>query len=220
MIKYPSNIDPKNIIALAPPLAPINDVWIINLVNAASGGYQLRYSPVTSVLYLLTDNPYYWETAPVVVEKRYSFGGDSYHHLDFYYPRKDHGNTKQGRCECGYSTCYQLGLWEGTDNEIVGNDDFREILAKRLEYLVKVQDRAMVAKKKRLAKIAADPEAHAGKLKNAKEKRDAKKAALANPDRNANPGQWPNRVPPGPFDGSRASLGLKGDEDNAIQHQA
>ncbi len=200
MMAYPSNIDPKNIITLAPPVAPINDVRIINLVNAAQEGYLLRYRPVISVLYLLTDNPYHWETDPVVVEKRYSFGSNSYHQLDFYYPREDHGNTKQGRCECGYSTCDHLGLWEGTENEIVGNDDFREILAKRLDYLVKVENRALMAKEKRLAKIAADPGAHAEGLRKAKEARAAKKAALANPIRNPNPG---------PFDGSRASLGLR-----------
>jgi hypothetical protein len=204
-------IDAKDIITVGPPQTPIHDVRITNVVNAAQGGYQLRYRPVAAVMYVMEEQRYPREDT-VVVGKKYSFEDRDILGLDFYYPAKDHGNTKQGRCECGYSTCGHLGLWKGTKNEIVGNAYFREILGKRLEYLVKVKNRAVIAKEKRLAKIAADPAGHAEKLKEAKEKRDAKKAAQAN----VYPGQWPNRVPPGPFDGSRASLGLKGDEDNAV----
>lgn len=213
-------IDAKNIITLGPPQEPIHDVRITNVVNAAQGGYELRYRPVGMVMYVLGGEHYPWETDMIVVEKRYSFDTRNSLSLDFYYPEKDHGNTKQGRCECDYSTCGHLGLWEGTEHEIVSNDDFRKILAKRLEYLVKVENRAVIAKEKRLAKIAADPAGHAEGLRKAKEAREAKKAAVANPTRNPSPDQWPDRVSPGPFDGSRASLGLKGDEDNAIQHQA
>jgi len=209
--------DAKHIITLAPPPTPINDVRILDLVNAAQGGYRLRYRPVVSVMYLLGGAEHYpWETDMIVVEKRYGFKDHTSLSLDFYWPEKDHGNTKQGRCECGHPTCTHLGLWEGTESAIIGRDDFGEVLAKRLEYLVKIENRNVAAKEKRLAKIAADPAAHEAEKIKAKEKRDAKKAALANPTRNPYPGQWPDRVPPGPYDGSRASLGLKGDEDNAV----
>ena len=171
-------IEAKNIITLAPPLTPINDVRIVDLVNVAQGGYRLRYRPVASVMYLLGGAEHYpWETDMIVVEKRYGFKDRTNLSLDFYWPEKDHGNTKQGRCECGYPTCTHLGLWEGTESAIIGGDDFGEVLAKRLEYLVKVENRNVTAKAKRLAKIAADPAAHEAKKIKAKEKRDAKKAA-------------------------------------------
>lgn len=169
-------IDAKNIITLGPPLAPINDVRIVDVVNAAQGGYKLRYRPVQMVMYVLGGERYPWDTDMIVVEKRYSFDDRNSLSLDLFYPEKDHGNTKQGRCECDYSTCGHLGLWEGTEHEIVGNDDFRERLAKRLEYLVKVENRVVIAKEKRLAKIAADPAAHEAEKIKLKEKRDAKKA--------------------------------------------
>lgn len=175
-------IDAKNIITVGPPETPIYDVIVTNVINAHQGGYELRYRPVRMVMYVREGQHYPWETETIVVGKRYSFKDRSIPGLDFYRPEEEHGNTKQGRCECGNSSCHHLGLWEGTKDEIIfGNDRFREILAKRLEYLVKVQDRAMVAKEKRLAKIAADPGAHAEKLKKAKEKRDAKKLAQAIP---------------------------------------
>jgi hypothetical protein len=202
--------DATKIITLAPPPAPIHDVRITNVVNAAQGGYELRYRSVGMVMYLKGEIRYPWDTDVIMVEKRYSFDARGSLNLDFFYPLEDHGNTNQGSCNCNYSTCNHLGLWEGTESEIIRKEDFNEILSKRLEYLVKVQTRNVVAKEKRLAKIAADPAGHAEKLRVAKEKRDAKKAASANP----NPGQWPARVPPGPFDGTRASLGLKGSEDN------
>jgi len=193
-------IEAKNIITLGPPLAPINDVRITHLVNADQGGYQLHYRPVTSVLYVLADNPYPWQTEQIVIERRYSFGDDPHYRLAFYDLREEHTNTKQGRCECGYSTCNHLGVWEGTELEIVSGDDFRERLAKRLEYLVKVESRAVITKEKRLAKIAADPAGHAEGLRKLKEKREAKKAELA---KKAEPrgnysvsDQWPGRVAP------------------------
>ena len=167
------------IITLAPPPAPIQDVRIINVINAAQGGYELRYRPVGMVMYLLGEIRYPWDTDMIAVEKRYGFNDRSNLTLDFYYPEQDHGNTSQGRCECNYSTCGHLGLWEGTESEIVRKEDFNEILFKRLEYLVKLETKNKVAKEKRLAKIAADPAGHAEKLRVAKEKRDAKKAELA-----------------------------------------
>jgi hypothetical protein len=194
-------IEAKKIITLGPPPAPINDVRITTVGYAAQGGYELHYRPVTSVLYLLADNPYPWATEQIVIERRYSFGTDPYYRLTFYDHREDHKNTKQGRCECGYSTCNHLGLWEGTELEIVSGDDFQEILAKRLEYLVKVESRAVITKEKRLAKIAADPAGHAERLIKLKEKRDAKKAELAKkaerPRGNYSvSGQWPGHVAP------------------------
>ena len=169
------------IITLAPPLAPIHDVRITDVVNAAQGGYVLRYRPVGMVMYLLSEIRYPWDTDVIAVEKRYCF--DDWNDLsrDFYYPEQDHGNTNQGRCECNYSTCGHLGLWAGTESEIVRKEDFNEILFKRLEYLVKMETRNKVAKEKRLAKIAADPAGHAERLKVAKEKRDAKKLPKAIP---------------------------------------
>ena len=194
-------IEAKNIITLGAPPAPINDVRITDLVNARQGGYRLRYRPVATVMYLLAGERYPWDTDMIVVEKLYGFNDRRNLSLDFYHPQTDHGNTNQGRCECGYSTCDHLGLWEGTELEIVSGDDFKEILAKRLEYLVKVESRAVITKEKRLAKIAADPAGHAERLIKLKEKRDAKKAELAKkaerPRGNYSvSGQWPGHVAP------------------------
>jgi len=197
-------IEAKNIITLGPPPAPINDVRITHLVDAAQGGYQLRYRPVTTVMYLLAGERYPWDTDMIVVEKRYGFNDRNDLSLDFYHPETDHGNTNQGRCECGYSTCNHLGLWEGTELEIVSGDAFQAILAKRLEYLAKVESRAVITKEKRLAKIAADPAGHQAKLIELKKKRDAKKAdGLSILAKKAEPrgdysvsGQWPGHVAP------------------------
>ena len=173
--------DAEKIITLAPPPAPIHDVRITNIVTASKHGHVLRYRPVEMVMYLIEDIRYPWDTDVIAVEKRYCFDDRNNLTLDFYYPKQDHGNTNQGRCECNYSTCGHLGLWEGTQSEIVRNEDFNEIRFRRLEYLVKVQTRSKVAKEKRLAKIAADPAGHAERLKVAKEKREAKKLAKAIP---------------------------------------
>ena len=198
-------IDAKNIITLGPPQTPIHDISVTNVVYAAQGGYELRYRTVKMVMYVREGQHYPWETETVVVGKRYSFKERSIPGLDFYRPEGEHGNTKQGRCECGNSSCHHLGLWEGTKHEIIGNDRFRELLAKRLEYLVKVQDRAIVAKEKRLAKIAADPAAWEAKKIELKAKRDAKKAELAVSQKRADlvklasqihAGHWPNGIAP------------------------
>jgi len=184
------------IITLAPPPAPIQDVRIINVINAAQGGYELRYRPVGMVMYLLGEIRYPWDTDMIAVEKRYGFNDRSNLTLDFYYPEQDHGNTSQGRCKCNYSTCGHLGLWEGTQSELVRNEDFNEILFKRLEYLVKLETKNKVAKEKRLAKIAADPAGHAEKLRVAKEKRDAKKAELAKLSARLTSVGWPGGIAP------------------------
>ena len=184
------------IITLAPPPAPIQDVRIINVINAAQGGYELRYRPVGMVMYLLGEIRYPWDTDMIAVEKRYGFNDRSNLTLDFYYPEQDHGNTSQGRCICNYSTCGHLGLWEGTQSELVRNEDFNEIFFKRLEYLVKLETKNKVAKEKRLAKIAADPAGHAEKLRVAKEKRDAKKAELAKLSARLTSVGWPGGIAP------------------------
>ena len=99
-------IDAKNIITLGPPETPIYDVIVTNVVNAAQGGYELRYRPVRMVMYVREGQHYPWETETIVVGKRYSFKDRSIPGLDFYRPEEEHGNTKQGRCECGNSSCH------------------------------------------------------------------------------------------------------------------
>ena len=187
--------DAAKIITLAPPPTPIHDVQMTN-VNAAQGGYELRYRPVAMVMYLLGSVPYPWDTDMIAVEKRYGFNDRGNLSMDFYYPEQDHGNTKQGRCECNYPTCGHLGLWEGTELGIVAREDFKEILWKRLEYLVKVETRNVIAKEKRLAKIAADPAGHEAKKIELKEKRLAKKAELAEKADLATSFGWPGGVAP------------------------
>ena len=204
-------IEAKNIITLGPPPAPLHDVTILFGKNS---NYEMRYRPVTSIIYISVDR-WRWDPDMIVVEKQYCFEINPYYpELSFYHPREDHQNARHGRCECDHPTCGDLGIWEGTPSEIKRKDDFQVILKQRLEHLGKLETKRKEAKEQRDAKKLADPIGHEKARIKAKEAREAKKAALANPTRNPNPDQSPNRVPPGPFDGSRASLGLKGDEDN------
>jgi hypothetical protein len=207
----------KGIISVGMPSTPIHSVHIIKFINGQQGGYSLFYKKVTSVIHYLSENHYY--TKDIVIEKAYSFDKNLSRYQYYSWRKEDHQNTKNGKCGCGSITCQELGLWEGNQQEIVSDDGFRTALQLRLEQLDKYYSSQRLAKEKRDAKKLADPVGHAEKLRVAKEKRDAKKAALATPTRNPVPGQWKNGVPPRVYDGSRASLGLKGEDDNAVLHE-
>ena len=196
------NATNKRIITLGPPPTELNDVRILDpeqgVINLGGGGYRLGYRPVRSVIYLIVDDGYPWETETIAVEKRYSFGVSGIANRDFYRPVTEHGTSDRGRCECENLACRHLGLWEGSPSRIVDNDNFREALKKRLEHLVTYVEKKETAKEKALARKLADPVGHEARRVIAKEKREAKKAALAIPVQNPDPGQWPNRVAPGP----------------------
>jgi len=180
----------EKIITLASPRTPLYDVRIL----WDDTGHDCVFAPVNMVMYLLGDTSYPWDTDMIVVEKRYNLSNRSNLTMDFYWPHKDHGNNKNGSCECNHSTCSHLGLWEGTVQEIRAREDFGEISKKRIEYLVKVKTARAVAKEKRLAKIAADPAKHEADKKKAKEKRLAKKLEKQHPP--VIRGGWPGGVAP------------------------
>jgi hypothetical protein len=165
----------SNIITVGAPSTPMNEV---RLTRSVEGSFALKYRPVQSVVYIVVDNPYYWEDDDaIVLEKRYSIQ-HSYNHpkLEFYRPEKNHGNTRKGRCACDQPECGELGLWGGTPEQIVAGDPFQEILKERVEYLAGRQDKKIKAKAKRLAWQAENPIEHENRKKAAKEKRLAKQA--------------------------------------------
>ena len=196
----------ENPYTVSPPPTPIHDVSV--RLGKSPYPWELHYRPVELVLYREIKSPYPWmayDEGSIWFEKRYSFSRYMGEKAVEFRENKDHSNDKQGRCECGYSSCDDLGLWEGTEEEIYSNSRFNKVLQERVEYLIKIEERAVKAKEKRLAKIAADPAAWEAKKIELKAKRDAKKAELAVSQKRADlvklasqihAGHWPNGIAP------------------------
>ena len=192
----------ENHFTVSSPPTPIHDV---SIRVGPDSTVELYYRPVKLVLYRETRSPYPWVETSIWFETRYSFSGYMRMNTIEFRENEDHSNAKKGRCECGDLSCEDLGLWEGTEKEIRTDRRFNEVLQERVEHLVKIKERAVTAKEKRLAKIAADPAAWEAKKIELKEKRDAKKAEVAESRERAgllkvaediHRGHWPGGVAP------------------------